>query len=183
MFGQAIRSHPKHNMTQTTVSVTLKTATRRPAGRGFMIIGTGLVDGTETDVIFWDPENEQDLAPGAVLNVEFDGKTAFWNERNGKTSFQVRGTANYTVESRGEGSPAGSGGGSGFGQKPAQAYPGATAQPKKSAEEILDRAKELVTIYSQKLAEAGVPAEVVAIAAPMAPTIVSSWWFGDGKWA
>jgi len=166
---------------QTTVTVELVSANERPAGRGFMVICDAIVDGKEANVIWWDPTNKEDLRPGATFEIGYDGKDAKWNTHNGKTSFQIRASAaiNKLTEGTGTAPAATAYQGAPSASRPAPAPSG----PAKSGEEVLDRAAELVAYYAGALEQLRVPQEIIEQAAPLAPTVISSWWFGEGKWA
>ena len=143
-----------------------------------MVICDAIVDGNEGTVIFWDPEAiESQLRPGVQLEVAMDGQNAAWKTHNQKTSFQIRPAAEVNFLSGTQ--PQAS--------EPATTYQGkqpAQSEDVKSGEEILTRSADLVAHYAEELSTRGLPPEIVAEAAAHAPTIVSSWWFGQGgKWA
>lgn len=174
----------------TQVTVTLHKASYRPAGQGHMLIGDGTVDGQETTIIFWDPQDHTRLTPGTSLTVTNDGNTAKWSERAGKVSFQIKNTASYQI--LGAAAPAQAAPPQAAAPAPVAHAPTQPHQPAHpqtqgfddgawSAFEVLDRSAECVAHYRQSLLNNQVPQEIADKACPDAPKLVPLWWFGEKR--
>ena len=164
-------------MSNTTVTIQLQSANARSAGSGHMVIGDAIVDGKESDVIFWDPAEPDRYVPGATIEVAFGGKDAQWVTRGDKTSFQVRPAALISIDDGGGAAPT---------TQPIRptTQPAAathTQTEKLDYEQVARNAAEMTVLYYNALVEKGAPPELCVTAAAHGHEIYPLNWFGEKK--
>lgn len=151
---------------------------------GFTANGpTGPFEGT-----VWEKNLHHHFTPGAKLTVMVypneDKKSgaAFCTFKN-KTKLEITKTAQITVEGA-QAAPQPQTAPTTFQQAATPPVANYGAAGAKSGEEILGRAASLAATYRDELVRHGFDPAIAATVAPqVAATMVSQWWFGEGKWA
>ena len=158
------------------VTVKLNTANNKPVREGFMVVGKGEVDGKETDIFFWDPPQADKLHPGVIVKVEFDGKNARWQTRDGKTSFHIRQYANLEFEDGGTPSTTQPARTQTQHTTPTQSGPTTNAL---SIGELNDVTLEIITDMYHKALDVGLPEAMCEQAGLDAAKYRPIYWFGE----
>lgn len=169
--------------------LTLQVTGTKPFSEGKFLNFTANTPTGPIEGISWEQGDHHFFQPGnsLVIGVGTDKKDgACWQEYRGKTRLEVSKGAQIGFAA--SGAPAQP---QAY-QPPAQAAPQASYAPPagnlssgtKTGEEIVARAAQLARRYADELQRNGFSQAVAEqAAASTAGTIVSQWWFGDGKWA